>query len=739
MNKNKQKQITETILNRNLNEQVHALIREFSMACKKAAIYGASHPSSQKAIQKPFLLLDEIFRFKKYINFNLHNGYLYLLNIRLKDSVFNEEIMKFMQILDVKVFTLEKHLTLGEFEKFVFRFVLRIDSTNHDELLTSYLKSEKIDSVEVNTEHAYKLFEEKNQYRGDVSHDFSVRNIIMQQLPDSIEALARLYSADEQFALKNYCDFDLEILHRLIPEKVAQLTSASINAEIKNHITGLVENHKEGQKVNAVSICKEICKLLEYHPEYDSITKNIDSFISCEDMASEFMSDFKSPSVRMKKEAEKNIDSLMSETFTDISIEFSPTEFVESFIRLLKTGQKEKASEISVQLVEYLGDMSYDFRQKALSLLIEIIKPLHLFSEKLLFEKLSQVIIRNLFEKKETFEYSEFIWQVVEKAINEKDYELLAKVMQSLYLRRRIENNVTIYDSIAIKKIHMNFNQKPIIDGLIDELLKGNTTTNQYLKEVLIGSGSEEVAVALAQIISHPNRQIRQLALRILGELGHASLDVFGNVLSDDKMFVRAEGRRELPDEKWYIIRNAIFVFGLLKDQKACIALRLRINDQDVRVRREIISALEKIGGEESIDVLMMMADDDDREIREAAVIAIGIIGTEDAAPLLISLSKQLPRVVIKTIHSLGQVGGKEAEKYLGQILNDADLVDELRSSKVSKEEIRLATVKALGSLGESGAIRTIKEYHDTQSTTQKIFFKNSPINKTIKKILSKK
>ncbi len=155
----KNKQTNESILNTNLNEQVHTLVKEFSMACKKAAIYGSTHPLSKKAIQKPFLLIDKIFRYKKYINFNLQNGYLYLLNIRLKDSVFNEELIKFMQMLDIKAFTLEKHLTLGELEKFIFRFVTRIDRSNHDELITSYLKSEKIDTVEVNTEHAYNIFE----------------------------------------------------------------------------------------------------------------------------------------------------------------------------------------------------------------------------------------------------------------------------------------------------------------------------------------------------------------------------------------------------------------------------------------------------------------------------------------------------------------------------------------------------------------------------------------------------
>ncbi|HDL02097.1 MAG TPA: HEAT repeat domain-containing protein, partial [candidate division Zixibacteria bacterium] len=487
------------------------------------------------------------------------------------------------------------------------------------------------------------------------------------------------------------------------------------------------------------TVYKDICKLLEFHPEYETISQALDSYMSCGNVLAEITNELKTPSVRIKNEAQQSIDSLMQETFSDLSIEFSPALFTESFVRLIKTGQKEKSAEVAIELVEYLENSNNDFRQKALSLLLEIIAPLHLYSDKYLFDKLSQVIIRNLFEKKETFEYSEFVWQIIEKSIVEKDYKFLAKIMHSLYLRRRIENDVTIYDSIAIKKIYMNFNQKSIIDGLITELLKGNSSTNQYLKEVLIGSGSEEVAVALVNIISHPNRQIRQLALKILGELGHASLDVFGAVLADDDLFKREEGKRELPDEQWYIVRNAIFVFGLLKDIKGCIPLRLRINDPDVRVRREIISALEKIGGEESVDVLMMMADDDDREIREAAVITIGLIGTEDVSPLLIALAQQNLRVVIKALHALGRVGGKEAEKYLSLILNDDDLLESLTSSKVSKEEIRLATIKALGDLDDSQAIQTIKQYHAGQSTTQKIFFKNSPINKTIKNILSKK
>ena len=75
-------------------------------------------------------------------------------------------------------------------------------------------------------------------------------------------------------------------------------------------------------------------------------------------------------------------------------------------------------------------------------------------------------------------------------------------------------------------------------------------------------------------------------------------------------MFARDPQRHELPDDKWYVVRNSIFVLGSLRDPGGVAALRARIDDHDIRVRREIVSALEKIGGDEALDCLTLMADD---------------------------------------------------------------------------------------------------------------------------------
>jgi len=134
------KPLNESTLNVNLNEVAHSLVRELAMACKKVGIYGAGHPSADRAVEKPFFVLDHIFGFKRYAGVNLQNGHLYILNIRVKESVFSAELIKYMQILDVRAILFERGVTMAELGAFIGRFVRRINTADHRNLLSSFLR-----------------------------------------------------------------------------------------------------------------------------------------------------------------------------------------------------------------------------------------------------------------------------------------------------------------------------------------------------------------------------------------------------------------------------------------------------------------------------------------------------------------------------------------------------------------------------------------------------------------------
>ncbi|MDH3891491.1 MAG: HEAT repeat domain-containing protein [candidate division Zixibacteria bacterium] len=201
-------------------------------------------------------------------------------------------------------------------------------------------------------------------------------------------------------------------------------------------------------------------------------------------------------------------------------------------------------------------------------------------------------------------------------------------------------------------------------------------------------------------------------------------------------MFERQSDRHELPDARWYVIRNTVFVLGSLKDPEGVAALRLRINDNDIRVRREIVRSLEKIGGDDACDLLIVMADDRDQEISESSVIAAGIIGRPDSAPLFIDVARRHPLLSARCVFALGKMGGSDATAYLIKLLGCDDELSRIVGQGVSKDDIRLAVIKALGSIGGEDAINSIQEYRDGMSRTHKLFSKNSPINKAIQELL---
>jgi HEAT repeat protein len=220
--------------------------------------------------------------------------------------------------------------------------------------------------------------------------------------------------------------------------------------------------------------------------------------------------------------------------------------------------------------------------------------------------------------------------------------------------------------------------------------------------------------------------------------MGKASLIVFSRIVNDDNWFERDMGRQELPDNHWYLIRNSIFVLGTLRDPEAVAPLRLRISDNDIRVRREIVTALEKIGGEEAVDLLLLMAEDATHEIRESAVAGIGVIGTAEVVPMLTDLLNRNSSEALKVISVLGKLGGEDARAYLSRILNSEDDLTTISAGRHAKDDLRLAVVKALGAIGDRAAINQIREYRDSLSAAQKFLFKNSPLQRTISEILSK-
>ncbi|MBN2227053.1 MAG: HEAT repeat domain-containing protein [candidate division Zixibacteria bacterium] len=725
---------TEADLTTNLNELAHEMLRELYIAAKKASIYSVDHPLTRKAIGRPFLLMEKIFRFKKHVNLHIASGHLYALNIKTKPSIFTDQIMDYMQVLDVGNILFSAGMTADELGLFLARFVKRLRSGDYQNLLTTYITNQNIATITVNDEAGYLLFERGRKFPSEVIRDFSVRGIITDILPNDYEDLAELVSVSQD----NHGDYIARYCHDYYPQLVAFLVPEKIGRIPADDIVALISQRLEKAESDDGESCRRLIAALHYHPDHDNIIRRLDEIALSHGIDRSSYTSIMPAASKIRITAVENIDRYLDGFFNQLLSFQHVGEFTDHFGRLLRTGQQAKAQVVIDRLLHYLAGNNLDLRQRALALLkIAVGSCLNLTGTSLL-EYLTEKICTFLDSHEETFEFSDLIWEIVRSCLSQNILTIPATLGRALSAHRQLAEGIWCYESIAVKKAVEEMNRSEIISGLVNHLINGDHQHIQDLRDIMVAIGSEEMAFALSEVISHESRHVRQQVLKILPEMGKSSLNVLSRFMANEKNFARDESRRELPDTLWYQVRNAIFVLGALQDFDACRVLRQHITDSDTRVRRAIVSALEKIGGEEAADLLLVMVNDDDAEIRESALISLGIVGSAEIVPELIDLARKRRGEIIRIITALGILGGNDAKVYLAKLLTDHDMLSELTSGRSSREELKMATLKALGRIGDREAIQTIKDFSESISASQKLFFGGSKLSKTAEEILSR-
>jgi HEAT repeat protein len=133
------------------------------------------------------------------------------------------------------------------------------------------------------------------------------------------------------------------------------------------------------------------------------------------------------------------------------------------------------------------------------------------------------------------------------------------------------------------------------------------------------------------------------------------------------------------------------------------------LQHDDIRVRRETIRALTKIGGKRAIKILLQTATAEDQEIRRQAILSLGAMRATAAVPTLLSLLKQKGwsqrEIDLKkdTIRALGEIRDPEATPELVKILKKKRLVH-----RQLNDELRVAAAAALGDIADESIMNVL-------------------------------
>lgn len=259
----------------------------------------------------------------------------------------------------------------------------------------------------------------------------------------------------------------------------------------------------------------------------------------------------------------------------------------------------------------------------------------------------------------------------------------------------------------------------------------------EHARNALRQLATDEVIdyLAAALLAAQDKEKTRNALIRVLAFLGEKAarriMDLLTRENSAGKRKLLASvlvlsGEAAVPtlqehlfDHRWYVVRNAVAILGEIRLQDSLVHLTPLLQHGDIRVRRETIRALTKIGGPRAINILLQATKSSDHELRRQALLSLGAIRAASAVPTLLKivaasgLSRDKIDLRKDAVRSLGEIRSSEAVPLLERLLCRRVLFRRQRFA-----ELRVACAAALGEIGEESSREVLEKMtHDPSAS----------------------
>ena len=323
-----------------------------------------------------------------------------------------------------------------------------------------------------------------------------------------------------------------------------------------------------------------------------------------------------------------------------------------------------------------------------------------------------------------------------------------ALALETLLARMEQENNdgrfqKALQELVSLLRLQLNDEQRPLVMRAF-LLLCRSATGKQYSEErrqnarLCLGQLSTDTTTdyLVAYLTEEKTeKKTRNTLVQILAFMGSKITNRLLKVLADEssatkrkilhEVLVRS-GPASLPfineylsDDRWFVVRNAVALLGDIRSQDSLAELTLLLQHDDIRVRRETIRALTRIGGKRAINILLQTAASDDQDLRRQAILSLGAMRATVASPTLLSMLKQ------KGWSQRGVDLKKDTIRALGEIRDPAAIPELLKIiakrrwlHKQLNDELRVAAAAALGDIAEESTRAALEKATNDKATT---------------------
>jgi HEAT repeat protein len=240
----------------------------------------------------------------------------------------------------------------------------------------------------------------------------------------------------------------------------------------------------------------------------------------------------------------------------------------------------------------------------------------------------TEKLIRILFEmfhlsedKADLEDLAGFFTNTIEYCIGRGDIHLVTDLLSRL---KAVAEDPSGADAIrkCAKKVILFAGSEPVIN-LLGNLLDGVQEVDERVFEDFVKFLDRNAILPLMKILgelqSIHSRKVVIDALIFLGSKDIVTL------------------ARGLADDRWYVVRNIIYILRKIGDKRAVDYLLKTVKHGDLRVRKEVIRTLGELGGAGVLQALRECLDDAELEVRSAALKALANMGSEAAKRIILN------------------------------------------------------------------------------------------------------
>jgi len=236
----------------------------------------------------------------------------------------------------------------------------------------------------------------------------------------------------------------------------------------------------------------------------------------------------------------------------------------------------------------------------------------------------------------------------------------------------------------------------PMIEHILRQLTLLDGPRKEKVLDMAIGLGADLVDAILDKLATNEALYSHRALIQVLLSVPELSREPIESRLKDDR---------------WWVARKMAFMLGEMGEGAGAKPLLDAVRYPDIRVRKEALKALVKIGVPEVIKRLIEIIDSKEtQEMRIHAVRLLGMVGDRSATPSLVKILKNrgmlLDNIELleEAVRALGKMKSPQAVPILSELLFKRSRFAQAKSINLGVE-----AAESLGAIGgeEAGEVLT--------------------------------